>query len=162
MTCAYQTVRSCCGSRCCGRPRVRCLAMMCSVRLIRTLRGFAFTSRAARSAGAAASTAGAAGERGLGGCDSTKADRWLWVWLSRVWTGWRTALVIVKPETVIGWQREAFGCCGRGRVATYWSADAGGERMPRCFRSQPGREGSSRAHTQGGRRWSARASSGQP
>jgi hypothetical protein len=22
-----------------------------------------------------------------------KADRWLWVWLSRIWTGWRTALV---------------------------------------------------------------------
>jgi len=34
-----------------------------------------------------------------------KADRWLWVWLSRIWTGWRTALVIVKPETVIAWHR---------------------------------------------------------
>jgi hypothetical protein len=33
------------------------------------------------------------------------ADRWLWVWLSRVWTAWRTALVIVKPETVVGWHR---------------------------------------------------------
>src|SRR6476660_5604086 len=30
-----------------------------------------------------------------------KADRWLWVWLSRSWTDWRAALVIVKPETVI-------------------------------------------------------------
>jgi putative transposase len=29
-----------------------------------------------------------------------KTDRWLWVVLSRLWTGWRTALVIVKPETV--------------------------------------------------------------
>jgi hypothetical protein len=29
------------------------------------------------------------------------ADRWLWAWLCGVWTGWRTALVIVKPETVI-------------------------------------------------------------
>ena len=28
-------------------------------------------------------------------------DRWLWAWLSRSWNGWRTALVIVKPETVI-------------------------------------------------------------
>lgn len=36
------------------------------------------------------------------------ADRWLWVWLSRVWTAWRTALVIVKPETVIAWHRHAF------------------------------------------------------
>jgi hypothetical protein len=31
----------------------------------------------------------------------TKADRWLWGQLSRIWTGWRTALVIVKPETVV-------------------------------------------------------------
>ena len=37
-----------------------------------------------------------------------KADRWLWSWLSRSWTGWRTALVIVKPETVIGWHRQGF------------------------------------------------------
>jgi len=28
--------------------------------------------------------------------------------LSRLWTGWRTALVIVKPETVIAWHRRAF------------------------------------------------------
>src|SRR6266850_7842773 len=37
-----------------------------------------------------------------------KADRWLWVLLSRLWTGWRTALVIVKPETVIAWHRRGF------------------------------------------------------
>jgi len=37
-----------------------------------------------------------------------KADRWLWVWLSRIWTGWRTALVIVRPETVIAWHRRGF------------------------------------------------------
>jgi len=36
------------------------------------------------------------------------ADRWLWVWLSRTWTGWRTALVLVKPETVIAWHRRGF------------------------------------------------------
>jgi putative transposase len=35
-------------------------------------------------------------------------DRWVWVVLSRVWTEWRTALVIVKPETVIAWHRQAF------------------------------------------------------
>jgi putative transposase len=29
----------------------------------------------------------------------TDADRLLWVWLSRVWDGWREAVVIVKPET---------------------------------------------------------------
>lgn len=35
-------------------------------------------------------------------------DRVLWVWLSRLWTGWRSALVIVKPETVIAWHRQGF------------------------------------------------------
>ena len=34
--------------------------------------------------------------------------RRLWVWLSRVWSGWRSALIIVKPETVIGWHRQGF------------------------------------------------------
>jgi putative transposase len=32
-------------------------------------------------------------------------DRILWVWLSRLWTGWPSALLIVKPETVIAWHR---------------------------------------------------------
>ena len=36
------------------------------------------------------------------------ADRCLWIWLSRVWTEWRSALVIVKPETVIAWHRKGF------------------------------------------------------
>ena len=38
----------------------------------------------------------------------TRVDRLLWVWLSRVWNDWRSALVIVKPETVVGWHRRAF------------------------------------------------------
>jgi len=29
-------------------------------------------------------------------------DRCLWVLLSRLWSGWRSALIMVKPETVIG------------------------------------------------------------
>src|SRR5437868_6167891 len=37
-----------------------------------------------------------------------RADRWLWGWLSRVWSGWRTALVIVEPETVVAWHRQGF------------------------------------------------------
>jgi putative transposase len=36
------------------------------------------------------------------------ADRLLWVWLSRLWRGWRSALIIVKPETVISWHRAGF------------------------------------------------------
>ena len=35
-------------------------------------------------------------------------DRLLWVWLSRIWSGWRSALAIVKPETVIAWHRAGF------------------------------------------------------
>ena len=37
-----------------------------------------------------------------------KADRVFWVILSCLWPGWRHALVIVRPETVIGWHRKAF------------------------------------------------------
>ena len=35
-------------------------------------------------------------------------DRILWGWLSRVWPGWREAIVIVRPETVIAWRRKKF------------------------------------------------------
>jgi hypothetical protein len=38
----------------------------------------------------------------------TSADRLLCVWLARVWNNWRTALVIVKPETVLAWHRRGF------------------------------------------------------
>ena len=38
----------------------------------------------------------------------TPVDRLLWVWLSRVWNGWRSALAIVQPETVIAWHRAGF------------------------------------------------------
>ena len=37
-----------------------------------------------------------------------RTDRLLWVWLARVWTGWRAALVIVAPDTVLRWQRRRF------------------------------------------------------
>jgi putative transposase len=37
-----------------------------------------------------------------------QADHWLWLVLSRVLTGWRTTLVIGKPETVIAWRRQGF------------------------------------------------------
>jgi hypothetical protein len=32
----------------------------------------------------------------------TSADRLLWAWLCEIWIDWRSSLVIVKPETVIG------------------------------------------------------------
>ena len=37
-----------------------------------------------------------------------RADRCLWVWLSLLWSDWRYSLIIVKPETVIGWHRQGF------------------------------------------------------
>ena len=36
------------------------------------------------------------------------ADRWFWVGLLRAWPNWRKALLLVRPETVIGWHRQGF------------------------------------------------------
>ena len=35
-------------------------------------------------------------------------DRIFWVWLSRVWSNWRSVLVIVQPETVVRWHQQGF------------------------------------------------------
>src|SRR5438445_2959896 len=37
-----------------------------------------------------------------------RSDRLFWVVLSRMWVGWRQALVIVSPNTVLRWQRRRF------------------------------------------------------
>ncbi|MBN1346711.1 MAG: helix-turn-helix domain-containing protein [Phycisphaerae bacterium] len=36
------------------------------------------------------------------------ADRALWSLLARMWDKWKQALVFVKPETVVRWQRRRF------------------------------------------------------
>jgi len=36
------------------------------------------------------------------------ADRVFWVWLSRLWSGWRSVVRVVKPETIIAWNRKGF------------------------------------------------------
>lgn len=36
------------------------------------------------------------------------ADRLFWAWLSRVWPNWRSALLLVRPETVLSWHRQGF------------------------------------------------------
>jgi len=41
------------------------------------------------------------------------ADRLFWSWLARMWSGWRSTVVLVQPETVIRWQRTAW--------RRYWS-----------------------------------------
>ena len=38
----------------------------------------------------------------------TPADRILWSYLTRVWAGWRKQLFLVKPATIIAWQRKRF------------------------------------------------------
>jgi putative transposase len=42
-------------------------------------------------------------------------DRILWVWLSRLWTSWRSSLVIVQPATVLAWHRQGFQLYWRWR-----------------------------------------------
>ena len=37
-----------------------------------------------------------------------KRDRIFWSWLSRLWSGWRSALLIVQPDTVTHWHRQGF------------------------------------------------------
>ena len=37
-----------------------------------------------------------------------RRDRIFWVWLSRLWQGWRSSLIVVQPETVLRWHREGF------------------------------------------------------
>src|SRR5439155_21131395 len=37
-----------------------------------------------------------------------RSDRLFWVWLARVWVGWRQSLVIVTPDTGLRWQRRRF------------------------------------------------------
>src|SRR3982751_3259258 len=44
------------------------------------------------------------------------ADRLFWMGLSRVWAEWRSALKIVKPDTVIAWHRKAFRKFWTGEV----------------------------------------------
>jgi putative transposase len=38
----------------------------------------------------------------------TSWDRLLWICLSRLWRDWRSALAIVRPETVVAWHRAGF------------------------------------------------------
>ena len=35
-------------------------------------------------------------------------DRIILAWISKLWNDWKSAMIIVKPETVIGWHRKNF------------------------------------------------------
>jgi hypothetical protein len=43
-----------------------------------------------------------------------RRDRIFWVWLSKLWSGWQSALLIVKPDTVFRWHRV------RSKYSTGW------------------------------------------
>src|SRR6516165_2689805 len=45
----------------------------------------------------------------------SRADRLLWVLLSRIWSGWRDAVQIVQPATVVSWHRRLFAWHWRWR-----------------------------------------------
>jgi hypothetical protein len=44
-------------------------------------------------------------------------DRFLWAWFCAAWDEWRSALCIVKPDTVVAWRRKGFDCFGLGKFA---------------------------------------------
>jgi putative transposase len=46
----------------------------------------------------------------------TRTDRAFWVALCRLWPDWQNALIIVKPQTVIGWHRKGF--------KLYWTSES--------------------------------------
>jgi len=45
-------------------------------------------------------------------------DRAFWVWLSKFWAGWKTPLILVRPETVIRWHRRGFKLYWRQKSRT--------------------------------------------
>ncbi|MDH4282651.1 MAG: hypothetical protein OEV36_08375 [Myxococcales bacterium] len=53
-----------------------------------------------------------------------KADRAFWVALSRLLPDWQNALIIVKPETVVGWHRKGF------KLYSTWKSRNRGRRPP--------------------------------
>jgi len=48
-------------------------------------------------------------------------DKLFWVLVQRFWSGWKQALIVVNPETVVRWHRAGF--------AVYWRAISRARRM---------------------------------
>jgi putative transposase len=49
----------------------------------------------------------------------TAVDRLFWTVLRQAWSGWKDVLVIVKPETVVGWHRAGFRLYWRWRSRSH-------------------------------------------
>ena len=47
----------------------------------------------------------------------SRSERIFWVWLSKLWDNWRSALIVVKPETVIGWHRQGYRLYSNNKYA---------------------------------------------
>ena len=58
-----------------------------------------------------------------------RSDRVFWIWLCRTWPKWKSALVLVKPDTVLSWHRAGY--------RRYWLWKS---------RGQPGRPSIPRRH----------------
>src|SRR6266851_5180629 len=56
-----------------------------------------------------------------------RLDRLFWVWLSDQWPGWRDALHVVRPQTVIRWHRQGF------RAFCTWKSRRGRVGRPRVI-----------------------------
>jgi len=52
-----------------------------------------------------------------------RRDRLFWVLLRKIWSGWRSALIIVQPDTVVRWHRAGF--------KLYWTWKSRGRRRGR-------------------------------
>ena len=50
-------------------------------------------------------------------------DRMFWIALSKVWTQWSNALILVHPDTVVGWHRAGF------RLYWRWRSRGGGRKV---------------------------------
>jgi hypothetical protein len=72
------------------------------------------------------------------------SDRLLWSVLARLWRGWRGALFIVQPRTVILWQRKRFRDYWRGhcqsKILNTWSGHRTAQIDPEKCRKINGRE----------------------
>src|SRR5260370_42422300 len=64
------------------------------------------------------------------------ADRVLWVWLSRLWNDWRSGLLVVRPETVIAWERKGFLPYWRWKRARCQGAPTGAARIRALIRQR--------------------------
>jgi putative transposase len=53
----------------------------------------------------------------------TEWDRLFWIGLARVWAGWKGALIVVQPDTVLRWQRDRF--------RRYWAVLSRSKHCPR-------------------------------